>query len=291
MGEGLSTGSGAYARSQGVSWQNDWWNEAADAWVNSANEVIKAFNSQMRGFLETLPDHVSEVFEQLLARQNWSLKVGNLGSDTLWPAHAMEECLNAALQNIATKFAQTVESVISEATGMTIEQFSVFMQSRSQLQNNWEGFVMGLKTSDLAPVQSMETFSYYYKSLMDKAKANPGDVNAANALMQYTSGTYLPFAKSYMEGGGDYASIFNQIISQSGELYKTVFSGINDRFDQLFDYVKELLDRPINVTVALNGTTIAEAVAVAVAQGEVVFGNPIWSDIVGDKTNYSGYGP
>jgi len=42
---------------------------------------------------------------------------------------------------------------------------------------------------------------------------------------------------------------------------------INNKFDELFDYVKELLDRPISVSVVIDNKEIANAVAGAVDTG------------------------
>lgn len=298
MGKGISSGSADIARAKGISWQeNDWWNAAANSFTVATNEVIKVFNKQMFDFLKTLPKDFADALEQLLARQNWGIGVGNIGA-TMWPEHEMEKYLAEGLQNIAKKFNETVATIIEQGTGWTLEQFNQFMVMRGAYTTSWEGFVRGLRTGDLAPVQSMETFSYYYQSLLDKVKANPTDANAVNELMQYTSGSFLPFAKSYMGEGADYSSIFNSIISSSGEMYNTVFSGINDQFEKLFVYVKELLDRPIEVTVNLNGNEIANAVVTAVDQGNVqtggtgAFGTPSTYTNVNQPTwNELGGGP
>ena len=251
---------------------NNWWEPAARQYVDARNQMITSLNSQLMTFLKSLPPEFENMVEAAFAKQNWSMQgVGNLGRN--WNQSELDKELNTALQSIQAKYSEIIGSVLN-AGGQDIVALMQTYQSgiafKQSVGASWDQFVMGLKTSELAPVQSMETFANYYQSLMNNVRANPTDIQAISELTQYTGGTYLPFLKGYSGVGQDYSSIFNQIVSNSGELYNTVFSTIEDinkQFDSLFDYIKELLDRPISVSINLNGNNIAQAVAVAQDSG------------------------
>jgi hypothetical protein len=243
---------------------------AGAAYVAARNQIISSINSDLLKLIQALPEDLASVVEKKLAAQNWAVQIAGY-----WSGTEVEAGVNYAIEQTVNAYNKIITSVI-DLNNARLQEFLALQEEKIQLQSmigaSWDQFVMGLKTGDLAPVQSMETFSFYYNQLMEKVKANPKDMNAINQLMQYTSGTYLPFTKAYTEGGGDYASIFNQMVSSSGELYNTVFSSIetiNKQFEYLFDYIKELLTNPIKVTVNLNGNEIANAVAVAVEKGTV----------------------
>lgn len=250
----------------------DWVPQSIQAYTDAANQISAQFSQKMLALIKLLPSELGKQLESRLQEIKWG--VGTW--DEWFRAGSIEEQINKSVQILIDAYNEIFETLTDKGTKNVMEivtKYNNAMVLKALYTPQWEQFVMGLKTSDLAPVQSMETFSYYYKSLQDKVRANPSDQEAVNQLLQYTSGTYLPFAKSYMEGGGDYASIFNQIVGGTGDLYNTVFGDIKsvtDQFNELIDYLKGVVDRPIKISINLNGNQIAQAVAVAVDQGNVV---------------------
>jgi len=70
-------------------------------------------------------------------------------------------------------------------------------------------FFESMSISDLAPVQSMETFQNLLAEKMLLAES--GNVADLQALMEYVKGSYLPFMKAY--GEGDYNTIYTQLMN------------------------------------------------------------------------------
>lgn len=80
----------------------------------------------------------------------------------------------------------------------------------------WKDFIDGLDTSDLAPVQSMETFNRILKEKQETAKI--GGIDEFQDLLSYVQGDYLPFVKAY--GEGDYKDIYALLMSELETLSK-----------------------------------------------------------------------
>jgi tape measure domain-containing protein len=265
-------GAGLTAAKVPTAWgENDWYVPIADAYVKARNSIIDSVNQQIKAMLSIFPEDYSKRLEAQIAKINWSFPQAGT-----WNVSAAQGALDLAISQLQKAYGKAVNSIFSQL-GLDVDKINQYVQM-SQLRTTlsstltpmWENFVMGLQTSNLAPVQSLEAFTKFYRNLEEEART--GDQASAQALMQYVSGQYLPFVQSYTSGGEGYQSIFNQIISQQGDVYQSVFSTLNEvnkQFDELFDYVKQLLDRPININVQIDGRTVAKAVASQLVSGHI----------------------
>jgi len=82
--------------------------------------------------------------------------------------------------------------------------------------DSWKEFMDDILMSDLAPVQSMESFQSQYDTLLAAAQTNGAD--AMDALFDFVRSDYLPFMQSYTAESADYNALWDSLFGASGQL-------------------------------------------------------------------------
>ena len=248
---GMVTGPGAPWNETGV-----WYHPVVQAYIDTRNAVVTEFKTQMDTFTQSLAPEIADIFGESFRNIDFSYALSgrksaqNLQSDVEAFATNYVDYLNNQVANAmqqATVASQTIEQIRASAAGYAA---------------SWTQFEMAMMTGQLAPVQSAGTFGRYYSELLAGARA--GGPAEYQALLQYASGTYLPFMKAY--GPSDYATTFGGVMGTLGGMATTKESEYETMKQAVIDGIIAGLS---GATVEIDGEVVGQVVVNQVASGNV----------------------
>jgi hypothetical protein len=122
------------------------------------------------------------------------------------------------------------------------------------VMDSWKSFMDEMLLSDMAPVQSYESFQGKYEQLLSGAQT--GGLDAAQDLFDYVKGEYLPFMQEYTAAGADYRELWDDLFGAGGQLCNfspqiTVDTG--DLSQEITDAIQNSLGDVIESIQNING--------------------------------------
>ncbi len=234
----------------------DWYGQIGNAFIEGRDQVIEAFNTQTLTLLKQLPDEFSSFLETEISKLDFSFAAQGRWkvSEASTAVQTALESLNAALWSQINKLISATD--IEALTALTTIQTTL----GTETENLWKSFVQQMSTSALAPVQSAEAFGKVYGEMRQAAMA--GEAGAAQNLLSYTSGSYLPFMKAY--GETEYKGIWSSIMGETGSLKAAIFTPfekLSTQISGLIDAIKEILTKQLEISVNIDGKEVATTIA------------------------------
>ena len=196
--------------------------------------------------------------------------------DEMGPAF---ESLSTVWEKLAESMGVSLDGVTGAAEDLTKDLVDGWIMP---VVESWKAFMDEMLLSDLAPVQSYESYQSQYESLMEAAQT--GGRDAMEDLFGYVRGEYLPFMQEYTAAGADYHELWDSLFGAGGQLStfsptistdatgvsEEITEAIRESFGELIESMQSV-NGQLQIVLKLDNTTMGTYIADLIRNnGEVI---------------------
>lgn len=180
----------------------------AEEYKTQREAILKDMDYMVRDLRGEITDLDKELMTTEASFTAWIDQLTALGASQAQITRATN-LMNSALQAVEDNF-NSITGAASELSRNLIDEWIM------PVVESWKSFMDDMLISDMAPVQSYETYQGRYDDLL--AAAQTGGADAVQSLFDYVKSEYLPFMQEYTAEGADYRELWDSLFGTNGQL-------------------------------------------------------------------------